>query len=788
MLGKKVKYQGKHDKFFQSKKCLDKVKLAYRDGRYEEAVTLAFQLVKDEPNDPESWIMLWAASRKLGKMEQALSSIQKVVEISPDDANACSNLGIAYKDCGQFFEAEKSYRHAISLNPEHAISHSNLGNLLIRLERPAEALISYQRSVEIDSQSVQGILNIGCALRLLGRLEEAAEKFRRAIELSPEFVDAHSNLGVVLKELGRLSESELSLRNAIVLDPNHAAGHNNLGVVLRAMGRDTDSEVSFRKAISVQPSFANAYSNLGNVLRESRRLSEAEAFYRKALLLQSDCPDALGNLGVVLAELGRFSEAKEIFRKAVASEPGSAEHHYNLGNVLKDLGHLWEAVESYNHSLTLKPEYTDAHTNLLFLIAYHGLKTSAEYLTLARAWETTVQNSEGRMAAQHRKFKRMPLSGRRLRVGYVSGDFRQHAVTYFIERIFRQHDRNRVELYAYSSQATGDATTERLKTLVDCWNCITGDSEISRSQIEKDGIDILIDLSGHTGRNRLDVFARRAAPVQAHYLGYHASTGLTEMDYWIGDAILTPPETDSFFCETVWRLPRIWVAYSARLDAPSPNWRSRSDGKVCLGSLNNLSKLNTSTLQLWARVLQAVPRGHLVLKTKELSDASNRQRIFHQFLQMGITGDRITLNDATSTPDWPSHMAFYDNLDIALDPVGGVGGGTTTCDALWMGVPVITLLGSTMGQRMSASMLHAIGQDDWIAQNETQYIEKVVALANDLPRRTALRLSQRERMRVSPLCDAAGLTYALEDAYFAMFNNWYQKKQGIADEKQPEMA
>ena len=275
-----------------------------------------------------------------------------------------------------------------------------------------------------------------------------------------------------------------------------------------------------------------------------------------------------------------------------------------------------------------------------------------------------------------------------------------------------------------------------------------------RERIEADGIDVLVDLSGHTAHNRLGVFARRAAPVQAHYLGYFASTGLTEMDYLIGDEILTPAETDSHFSERVWRLPRIRASYEGKADAPLPAWHPAEDGSVWLGSFNNLGKLTPATLALWAKVLHALPQAKLLLKTKELADAGNRRRILDAMAGHGISPDRIELQDSSVTPGWREHMAYYDRLDIALDPVGAHGGYTTTCDALWMGVPVIALEGDRMATRMTASMLNAIGHPEWIARTEAEYVDKVVALARDVEQRKALRSAQRGRMAASPLCDA----------------------------------
>jgi predicted O-linked N-acetylglucosamine transferase (SPINDLY family) len=356
-------------------------------------------------------------------------------------------------------------------------------------------------------------------------------------------------------------------------------------------------------------------------------------------------------------------------------------------------------------------------------------------------------------------------------------------VSYFIEQLFTHHNRARIELYAYSTHGQRDANTERLQALVDHWIPVMGISDAAtRDRIDADGIDVLIDLSGHTQHNRLGVFARRAAPVQAHYLGYFASTGLTEMDYWIGDEILTPAGTDSHFSEQVWRLPQVWVCYDGKADAPVPDWQPSLDGIVWLGSFNNLGKLTPATLKLWAKVLHALPEGKLLLKTKELRDIGNRQRILDAMSGHGILPDRIELQDGSTTPGWPAHMAYYDRLDIALDPVGGVGGGTTTCDALWMGAPVIAREGDRMASRMTASMLNAIGHPEWIARSEAEYIAKVVALARNLKGRKSLRTAQRALMADSPLCDAKGLTVALEDAFGTMFGRWENKRESVRKE------
>ena len=295
-----------------------------------------------------------------------------------------------------------------------------------------------------------------------------------------------------------------------------------------------------------------------------------------------------------------------------------------------------------------------------------------------------------------------------------------------------------------------------------------------RQQIDDDKIDVLIDLSGHTAHARLGAIALRSAPVQAHYLGYFASTGLTGMDYWIADDVLVPPGAEKTFSEIVWRLPRTWISYRGRPEAPPVKWQPAEDGSIWLGSFNNLDKLNDTTLTLWAEVLNALPNAKLLLKTKGLADPVNQEYILKLMEAIGVGRDRLCLQGRTGS--WVEHMDLYNKVDIALDPVGWVGGGTTTCDALWMGVPVVTLCGSQLGQRMTASMLNALGCPEWIAFSRHDYVKTVIDLALALAKRQTLRSAQREKMNESALCDARGLANILEDSYESMFDTWWKAR------------
>jgi protein O-GlcNAc transferase len=320
-----------------------------------------------------------------------------------------------------------------------------------------------------------------------------------------------------------------------------------------------------------------------------------------------------------------------------------------------------------------------------------------------------------------------------------------------------------------------DAVTQRLRAACDHWFAITAlDDDQAAQKILADRLDVLVDLSGHTGHNRLAVFARRVAPVQAHYLGYLASTGLTEMDYWIADKNLIPTEHDNQYAEKVWRLPRSWLAYRIRNDIPPVSLQVREATDLCLGSFNHLSKITPETIALWARVMHELPGSRLLLKTKALDEPENRLRILSEFSKHGIVHDRIELMG--STPSWADHMALYNKVDIALDTVAAMGGATTTCDALAMGVPVVALAGDRAALRMTAALLIGFGGHEWIGGTGDEYIGIVCMLAKDVEMRKRLRRTQRENFSNSSLCDVKGMALALEDAYEKMFDIWYQRR------------
>jgi predicted O-linked N-acetylglucosamine transferase (SPINDLY family) len=431
------------------------------------------------------------------------------------------------------------------------------------------------------------------------------------------------------------------------------------------------------------------------------------------------------------------------------------------------LGLTQEAEQCYYRALQIRPDYAKTYHALLIAANYHSddpERIMREHL----AWGEHHRS----LKPEENRFANPPDPQRRLRLGYVSPDFRTHSVAFFLEPLLAHHDPATVEVYAYAHVPRPDAVTERLKTRVQGWRDIHGLSDDQVADlIRQDRIDILVDLAGHTANNRLLVFARKPAPIQVTYLGYPNTTGLTAIDYRLTDALADPPgETERYHTETLIRLPHGFLCYQppshAPAVAPPP---AAVNGYVTFGSFNNLAKVTPKVVEVWARILKAVEGARVVMKNKSFSDAATRERCHEQFIRHGIERERIALRDRLTALE--DHLGLYHQIDLALDtfPYHGT---TTTCEALWMGVPVITLAGHTHAARVGVSLLTRVGLPELIAQNEDDYVERAVALAQDLPRLTELRATLRQRMTQSPLCDAPAFTRNLEAAYREMWRGW----------------
>ena len=697
-----------------------------------------------------------------GRYSEALAANQKVVALSPYDAGAHYNLGITLKSLGKLSESESSFKLATTLKPEFVEAHNNLGITLKELGRLEEAEATCKRAIVLNADLTEAHYNLGVILTELGRLDDAEISFRRAIALEPDNVNAHTNLGVTLLELGKLSEAQKSCEQVIALKPDLAVAHNNLGNVFAKLDRLDDAMGSYRQAILLDPNFAAAYSNLGLILEDQGELEKAHAEYNKAITLQPKYPEAFNNSGNILQKLGRLEEAQAAYSKALMLNPTYAASHNNLGYTLQKMGSFEEAEASYREAITLKPDYLEAHSNLLFLSASMKFKAARYY--------DGLQNFSDMLEKQQvQAFTRWASDERHncLRVGFVSGDFKAHPVGFFLEGVLKQLQKSSsIELYAYPTNTLSDEVTNRIRSLFHSWVPISAKNDREAAQlIHNDGIHILIDLSGHTAKNRLPVFGWKPAPIQITWLGYFGSTGLKEMDYILGDRFVTPKTEANHFTEKIWQLPESYLCFTppdqSLTVSPLPAF---SNGHITFGCFNSLSKMTNEVISVRSDILNAVPNSKLFLKDKQLDYRRGRDRVFSQFKANGISKDRLMLEGESSRQEY---LKCYSRVDIALSPFP-YGGGTTSVEGLWMRVPVIAKRGNYFLSHLGESIAHNAGLANWVASDNDDYILKAIEFSSNLEALKNLRLGLREKLRESPLYDVERFSSHLEQALFEM--------------------
>jgi protein O-GlcNAc transferase len=621
------------------------------------------------------------------------------------------------------------------------------------------------KSPAIAPAAVAELIAAGAAHHRAGRLPQAESCYQQVLAIQPDHAEALHLMGVIAHQVGRHDVAVELIGRAIEQNDKSPSYFCNLGDALRELGRLEEAAAACRCAIDMQPAFAEAYSNLGLALKGQGKFDEAIAACRDAIRLKPTLVMAHYNLGNALMELGKVEEAIAAYRQALHIDPGSHQAHSNLAAGLVDRGNFDEALAAYRKAIWLKPDFVDASSNLLLAMNCGEHFSRAEVFDAHRAWNERHGRAPAAVHSNDRS------TGRRLKVGYVSPDFRQHSVAYFLEPLLRHHDRSDVEVFCYAEVSAPDAATEHFKGLADRWATTVGMSNDALADgIRNDGIDILVDLAGHTAKNRLPVFARKPAPVQVTWLGYPNTTGLEAMDYRLVDAVTDPEgEADTFASERLVRLPEGFLCYGARGDAPAPGQPPcLTTGVVTFGSFNNPAKLSGATLDLWARLLARLPTARLLLKGKPFAEAATRAIYLDRLAERGVAADRIELVGWLPERE---HLALYDRVDIALDPFP-YNGTTTTCEALWMGVPVVTLRGDRHAARVGASLLTQIGLSDLIADSPEAYMEIAVALAGDLARLADLRRSLRPRMAASPLCDAPAFARKVEAAYRTMWRRW----------------
>jgi predicted O-linked N-acetylglucosamine transferase (SPINDLY family) len=532
----------------------------------------------------------------------------------------------------------------------------------------------------------------------------------------------------------------------------------------------------YQRVIALKPDYAEAHASLGNAFRMNGKYQEAIHAYNKSLEYAPEVAATYNNLSHVHKALGDLDETEKCLRKALRIAPNLAEAHSNLGSLLELQGRVEEAIDCFRHALALRPDFAEAHSNLLLALNYLPELESEELFKEHQAWAQTYEHSVPRAALP----PIAPDAGRRLRIGYVSPDLRNHPVAFFVEPILRNHDRDSFEIYCYADLAMPDAVTERLRGYAHNWHNICGlRSEQVAQQILSDKIDILVDLAGHTGNNRMALFAMKPAPVQATYLGYPTTTGLASMDYRLTDAVTDHADDARYYSEKLLYLKDGFCCYAPPTDVPDVSpLPARERGHVTFASFSNLVKINTGVLDLWCQVLRSNPGSRFVLFRHTLK-GSTHDRFLKMFEERGIPQNRVDILDDVPAkyghlPFGKRYLGLYGEIDIVLDTFPW-NGHTITCENLWMGIPVVTLTGGRHVGRIGASVMKAIGLTDLVANTPDDYINVASRLAKNLEGLEQLRASLRERMRQSRLCDGKQFTKNLEATYRGIWQQWCEK-------------
>jgi predicted O-linked N-acetylglucosamine transferase (SPINDLY family) len=716
----------------------------HQAGRLAEAEALYRQILAVQPNHADAWNLLGVIAQQAGRHDTAVEYIRRSVEQDPNNAGAHSNLGAALADLGRFAEAADACRRALQLQPGNPEACNNLGIVLVAEGRPGEAVPVYRRALDLRPEDPAAWCNLANALRVLEQLDEALDACRRALTLRPQFPDALNNLGSIFQDQGRIEDAVAAFRQALQLQPAHADACNNLGNALVDQGRFGDGVTALREASRLQPQRAEIHCNLGHALWWRRELDESVAACRRALQLEPGLPDA----------------------------------HLNLGNALRDQGQLQEAIGAFRQAVRLRPADAEFHSNLIYSLHFDPASEGALIEEEQARWNAKFDHA----AARPDTFDRTNRNrDRRLRVGYVSPDLREHVVGLNLLPLLRHHEHREFEIACYSGSLRPDKVTEEFRRCADLWRETTGLSdEKLAATIRNDEIDILVDLTQHMAGNRLPMFALRPAPVQVSFAGYPESTGLLAIPSRISDRWLeelgmanTPRPQDSefripnseFSPERLFLLPSFWC-YDPGEMSPAVNSSPAADsGRTTFGCLNNFCKVNEPMLRLWARVLLALPDSRLLILS---AAGSHRRQVCAVMEGSGVASARVEFVEPRARK---MYLELYHQVDIALDTFP-YNGHTTSLDALWMGVPVVSLAGKRPVSRAGLSQLSNLGLPELVAHSEDEYVEIATRLGSDRLRLAEMRRTLRARMEGSVLMDAPHFARKIEQAYRAMWRDW----------------
>jgi len=776
--------------------------IAAQEGNIAEAEKLFRSALAGNPRYAQGYNNFGHLLAQQGRIDEALAAFRCALELEPDYAAAHFNLGNALKQQGRLEEALAAYRRTVKLRPEHAAARVNIGVVLQERGRVEEAIAEYRQALAVAPNYAQAHYNLGIALQSQERLAEALAAYQRAVELAPDAPELHVNLGVLLRELERPTEALDALARAIALRPNYAEARYNLAIVLNDRGRLEEAMANYQQAIQFRPGYAEACNNLGMLLQAQGRLDEAATAFRQAIEARPGYAEAHNNLGLVRQEQGRFEEAAADLRQALDLNPTYPEAHYNLGNALRERGSLEAAIAAYRRALELRPDDASAFSQRFYqrcracdwtdyasdqktildivrsgsgevppFVLLATAANSADRLRCARNWMAAVKPPADAVIRHAR-----PAEQRRIRLGYLSGDFHRHATAVLTAELFERHDRARFEVFAYSfGPDDGSPMRARLVRAFDRFVDVRQMPHAQAAQrIRDDGVDILIDLKGHTLGVRPKIPALRPAPIQVNYLGFPGTMGADFIDYILVDPMVVPPDRQADYSEKIAYLPGCYQPNDTKreiaTEVPSRGQSGLPERALVFCCFNHSFKLTPAFFDIWMRLLRGVPGSVLWLLE---GNALMRENLRREARARGVDPDRLAF--APIVP-LPQHLARHANADLFLDTLP-CNAHTTASDALWAGLPVLTCAGDTFAGRVAASLLTAIGLPELITDSLEAYENRALELASNSRKLSALKAELNRRRRTGALFDIAGFTRNIEAAYTRM---WEMRRVGEA--------
>jgi protein O-GlcNAc transferase len=750
-------------------------------GNLDDAIAHYRQAAQKKPDYAEAYNNLGTALKTKGLLDDAANAYRRALDLAPQKSDVHVNLATVFQAQGKPEEAIASLREALRLDPQSALAHANLGIVLHAQHELAEAIVHYRQAVELDPTDADTFNNLGTALKtqtIQDYVKNQCHGGRALAEKNPDSAEAYLHLGEIALDQDFTVAAE-AFRQALGANPDHAKALTNLGKIVEDEGRLSQALEYYDRAVRADADYAKAHLYRGDVYKALGRATDALAAYQNALRQQPHNPEAYNALAMLSNDRARPDDAAEFCRKGLEQDPNSAALYNNLGTALGCQGRMTEGLAAARKAVALRPDSQSAFSNLIYglnrLPDYSPATLFEEHLEWARRHAEPLTA----LAAAHTND---PSPDRRLRVGYVSPYFRNHAVNFFTEPLIVAHDHRDFEIFCYSDVGTPDDATARVQAAADHWRDVRRKRDQSVAELVRaDAIDILVDLTGHIAGSRLLAFARKPAPVQVTYIGYQNTTGMSAMDYRLTDERADPSGvTDKYYTEKLVRLPRAFFCYQPAAEAPALTpLPALSAGRVTFGSFNNFNKVTPEALRAWMQILARVPDSRLLVLTYFSDDTA--RRLEELAPSHHVDPRRIEICHNRPRDEYYRLVA---QADIALDPFP-FNGHTTTCDAIWQGVPVVKLEGQMYASRFGSSVLTNVGLDELITHSVDEYVDAAVRLAGDLERLTALREQLRPRMADSPLLDFQGFTRHVEAAYRQMWIDWCTRSQQGSSTQRP---